>query len=347
MSDDLKMLSNTEALGEEGTKKTLRGVFGLNMSTIIVAAICGILVATAIFEPTKTGASVYEIIINSVAIYVSTMAINSLLRDKAIRDAFAMPTVQEIIAAFYKRVQRVIDHDEMDDLDGWCDGKNAANYRNQRKRILAAAGLDYKDFFEDGEYTGKEIHVPRLREAREIGLLAFPKARRIAIRQAKALVAARYLRLSEISAQMLTSEGEDANDQYRMGRDVILYKEQTTKSQAVKKLVLAVVLGYYTAAVIANFSLLNLVLKIIQVAFALVMGAMDYLGATGYVVNELMGRYTKKTRIIDQYHGGKHKEGADSLNVNEVPCQLGPPDHESPGAGPKDRELHATASGNI
>ncbi len=339
----MKMLDNTDSMPEKTVKDTLRGVFGLNMSTVTVLAICGILIATAIFEPTKSGASIYEIVVNSVAIYISTMAINGLLRDKSIRDAFTLPSVKEIIREFDKRVQRVIDHSEMEDLDRWCDEKNKANYEAQRRRILSAVGLDYREFFADGEYTGKEIHIPKLKEARGIGLWTFPKAWRMAVRQSKAVTSARYLRLSEISAQMLTTEGESANDRYRMGRDVHTYKIQTTKSQAVKKIVLAVVMGYYTAAVIANFSLLNLVLKVIQVAFALVMGSMDYLTATGYVLNELMGRYTKKTRIIDQYHGGKQK-GADSISVNEVPSQFGHPDHDGTGASPEDRELHASAS---
>lgn len=342
----MRMMDNTDTLPEKTVKQTLRGVFGLNMSTVTVLAICGILIATAIFEPTKTGASLYEIVINSVAIYVSTMAINALLRDKSIRDAFQLQSVQDTIDDFEKRVKRVIDRGEMEDLDRWCDEKNKANYESQRKRILSSVGLDYKEFFEDGEYTGKEIHIPKLREAREIGLWAFPRAWRLAVKQSKAVTSARYLRLSEISAQMLTTEGENANDRYRMGRDVSTYKSQTTKSQAVKKIVLAVVLGYYTAAVIANFSLLNLVLKIIQVAFALVMGSMDYLTAAGYVINELMGRYTKKTRLIDQYHGSK-KEGADNVHVNEVPGELSHPDHEGQGAGTADRELHTVAGGDI
>jgi hypothetical protein len=326
-------------MGEKTLKQTLKNVFGFNMSTVTVLAICGILTATAIFEPTKTGASLYEIIVNSLTTYISTMAINSLMRDKSIRDAFELQSVQDVIRDFEKRVKRVVDHNEMEDLDRWCDEKNKANYEAQRKRILSAVGLDYKDFFEDGEYTGKEIHMPKF-------CFGFSRAWWLAVRQSKAVAKARYLRLSEISAQMLTTEGDDANDQYRMGRDVHTYKAQTAKSQARSKIGLAVIWGYYTAAVIANFSIINLALKIIQVVFALVAGSMDYITTTGYVTNELMGRYTKKTRILDQYHGSR-MEGADRINVNEVPREFGNPNHEGTGASPTDRELHAAASANI
>lgn len=341
----MPMLDNTDAMGEKTLKQTLKNVFGLNMSTVTVLAICGILIATAIFEPTKTGASLYEIIVNSVTTYISTMAINALMRDKSIRDAFELPTVKEIIKEFEKRVKRVFDHNEMEDLDRWCEEKNKANYEAQRKRILSAVGLDYKEFFVEGEYTGKEIHVPKLGEMFKIGF-GFSRAWWLAVRQSKAVAKARYLRLSEISAQMLTTEGDDANDQYRMGRDIPTFKAQTAKSQAGSKIVLAVIWGYYTAAVIANFSVINLALKVIQVVFALVAGSMDYITTTGYVTNELMGRYTKKTRIMDQYHGSK-TEGADKISVNEVPREFGNPDHEGQGASPTDCELHATSSANI
>lgn len=340
----MKMMDNVDTMQEKTVKETLRGVFGLNMSTVIVLSICGILIATAIFEPTKTGASVYEIVINSMSIFLSTMAINALLRDKSIRDAFAMQSVQLIVGNFGSRVKEVIENNEMEDLEKWCDEKNKANYENQRKRILASVGLEYKDFFKNGEYTGKEIYIPKIKEARQIGMWYFPRAWRMAVKQSKALASARYLRLSEISAQMLTTEGENANDQYRMGRDVHTFRKQTAKSQAKTKILIALIFGYYTSAIIANFSFLNLVIKIMQVAFALVMGAIDYLATTGYVINELMGRYTKKTRLIDQYHGTRKEV---TKNSREVPRELGNPDHEGTGASPTDRELHAVTSANI
>ena len=37
---------------------------------------------------------------------------------------------------------------------------------------------------------------------------------------------------------------------------------------------------------------------------------MDYITTTCYVTNELMGRYTKKTRIMDQYHGSISQDTA-------------------------------------
>ena len=342
----MSMLDNTDAMSDKTLKQTIKSVFSLNMSTMIVLGICGILIATAIFEPTRTEASLYEIVVNSLTTYISTLAINALMRDKSIRDAFMLKPVQDIIRDFDKRVNFVLNHNEMDDLDRWCAQKNKENYESQRKRILSAVGLDYKDFFENGEYVGKEIHVPRLKEIGKIGLWSFPREWRLAVRQSKAVVKARYMRLSEISAQMLTTEGDNANDKYRMGRDIPTFKEQTAKSQARSKIAIAIIWGYYTAAVIANFSIINLALKILQVVFALVMGSIDYITTTGYVTNELMGRYTKKTRILDQYHGSK-TEGADKTNVNEVPRELGHPDHEGTGASPKDRELHATASANI
>ena len=144
------------------------------------------------------------------------------------------------------------------------------------------------------------------------------------MRQSKAVVKARYLRLSEISAQMLTTEGDNANDKYRMGRDIPTFKEQTAKSQARSKIAIAIIWGYYTAAVIANFSIINLALKILQVGFALVMGSIDYITTTGYVTNELIAEANDFDR--DQVKADAEaytlSEELEAVDVEEIQAHL-------------------------
>lgn len=335
----MRMLDNTAAMPEKTMKDTLRGVFGVNVSTFVIAAVCMLFMATAVLAPSKTGASLYEVIVNSITLYAVTMALNYIFKDKAIRDASGQKLVKDAETEVEKKVERIIENDETDDLDEWCREKNAQNYKMERSRILASAGLKYTECFEeDGTPKDVKIIIPSLRDLPSLGLREWLSARRIGKKQIKAMLRAQYLRLAELSSGELTGVG-NTHDRYRLGRAIPIYKKQTTNKTAISKLITSVVAGYYCADVIANFSATNLLMKVLQISFALTMGAVEYISTTGYVLNELRGRYIEIDRILTRYF---NRKGADTYR-EEVPRQLGHPDHESPGTGTTDRELHTLA----
>lgn len=337
----MKLLDNTATMPEKTVKETLRGVFGVNMSSFVIAAVCILFLSTAVLEPSESEASLYDIVVNSALVFAVTMALNYLFKDKAIRDARQRKPVEEAEKDFRDKVKGVVEEDKIDELEEWCKEQNAKNYKIQRCKILAPAGLTYAECFnEDGTPKVKEIVMPKVRDLFALGLHEWIQSRRISRKQIKALIRARYLHLSELSAGELTSEGENANDPYRLGRSVATYIKQTTQRTAVSKIVISVVSGYFFADLIVNFSATNLIIKLMQISMAMVMGAIEYVSTTGYVLNELRDRYIKKTQVLTRFI---KKKGADTQNVNEVPGKLGHPDHEGQGAGTTDRELHAPA----
>jgi hypothetical protein len=113
-------------------------------------------------------------------------------------------------------------------------------------------------------------------------------------------------------------------------------------TDAASKSVTGIGLGLYTAAMIADFSWIKLASMVFQVVFFIAMGIVKYLSTVTYVTEEYHGRIVGLTREIIKF-----RKGAEKTNDNEVPRELGNPNHEGTGASPKDRELHAVAGADL
>lgn len=87
--------------------------------------------------------------------------------------------------------------------------------------------------------------------------------------------------------------------------------------------------------------------KVFAILYRMARGLND--GTEAYTRTEVKhkAQQTKFLGLYDEFcESAEAQKGADTYS-REVPCELGNPNHEGTGASPKDRELHATASGNI
>ena len=341
--DKLEALGvSAETAGESRRMESLRKIFALNFSNITILGVCLIFASTAILQPSKTGMSLYDIIMGSILAFAASMSLNTLFNNKAVRDGLIKPEVTEPRKKYDDAVDRIFDGSLIDALDEHCREENRKNYKAQRTRVLSTEGLSYDACFnDDGSPKEISVPIPGIRDLPSVGLRLWIARRKRAKRQIRVYSKAVCLKLTEISAGELTGEGGHSDDPFYMGQGIAEYMKKVAGKNMVSKIVISLILGYYCADVIADFSAVVLVTRIFQTVFFLVAGAMQYMSTMSFMVGDYSARLTKKTRHIQVFL----KKG--EIEHREVPGEHGHSDHESTGDGETDRELHAVAGSTM
>ena len=328
-----------ETAGESRRMESLRKIFALNFSNITILGVCLIFASTAILQPSKTGMSLYDIIMGSILAFAASMSINTLFNNKAVRDGLLKPEVTEPRRRYDDAVDKIFDGSLIDALDEHCREENRKNYKAQRTRILSTEGLSYDTCFnDDGSPKEVSIRLPNLKALPSVGLRLWIARRKRARRQNKVYSKAVCLKLTEISAGELTGEGGHSDDPFYMGQGIAEYMKKVAGKNMVYKIVISLILGYYCADVIADFSVVVLATRIFQTVFFLVAGAMQYMSTMSFMVGDYSQRLTKKTRHILVF---LRKEGKEYSR--EVPGEHGNYDEVVDAEGAGHRELHADA----
>ena len=288
-----------EGAGESRRMENLRKLFALNVSNITILGVCLIFASTAILKPSQIGMSLYDIVMGSILAFAASMSLNTLFNNKAVRDGLLKPEVTEPRKKYDEAVERIFEGNLIDSLDEHCREENRKNYKAQRTRILSMEGLSYDDcFHEDGSPRELIIHTPTAKELPGMGYRLWAARRKKAKRQVGAYTRAVYLKLTELSAGELTGEGGHSDDPFYMGQGITEYMRKVAKKNMISKIVISLVLGYYCADVIADFSVVVLATRIFQAFFFLVAGSMQYMSTMSFMVGDYGDRLVKKTRHI-------------------------------------------------
>lgn len=261
-----------------------------NAGYFIVAFVCIIYVLTSYLTIDRSGKSVARIIGDGAVALFLGLFINTMLGLQGMmlgdRDERVRATAEE----HEKIVLRISPY--IDKLDEWCDEENAKNYKTQRTKILARAGLKYSDCFDsdgvakDWTPNGENLNGP---------------LKRIELKKIKAYKAAVNLKLTALSAGDLTSEGGRDSDPYYFGRTKAQYETQSGIKELVSKIGTALIFGYYGVRLVDEFSFANLIWTGLQVATFLITGMIKLYKDYNYVIGEFRGRIVKKTDNLQKF----------------------------------------------
>lgn len=261
------------------------------MGYIAVFIVSILYILTAFLELQKTGKSVQQIIADGVLVFLLGFFINRLFDLQGMMDGEKDDNFRASMLYHGKAVERVAPH--IDRLDRWCDDKNKENLRVQRTRILATEGLKYSDYFdEDG--TAKELTVNEDKLNNRF-------LRKMEMRRIKCFYKALHLKLTPLSACELTSEGSDTNDPYYFGRTKSEYEKQSSLSDIIAKIAIAVIFGYYGVSLIKDFSYAKLIWNGLQVGIFVLMGIVKMFNSYIFITGEFRGRMVKKVNVLEMF----------------------------------------------
>ncbi len=256
-----------------------------SMGYFIVAFVCIIYMLTSYLTIDKTGKTPSQIIADGAVAFFLGFFINIMLGLQGMMIGDRDDRVRMTAAEHEKAVLRISPY--IDKLDEWCDLENNKNYKIQRTKILARVGLKYEDCFDkDGVAIEWKPDEKKLKN----------KFLRIdELKKLKAYKTAVNLKLTELSAGELTSEGGKQDDPYYFGRTKPQYETQSGLKDLISKIGTALIFGYYGVRLVEGFSYAKLIWMGLQVATFLITGLIKLYKDYNYVTGEYRGRMLKKT----------------------------------------------------
>jgi hypothetical protein len=298
----------------EKVKEVLSNFFGY----LIVAFTCALYVLTTIFVLNPTGKTLGQIIGDGLLAFGIGITINRLMSMQGILNGMRTKVVGDTMVLFGKTVDKV--SGVINKLDEWCYKKNLDTYKCQRTKILARAGLKYDDcFFEDGtakpfvytlqehSYTVDEERLknPLTRKAEKLRIKIASKNRSNAQKDAKfknkCYLKAVRLKLTDLYASDLTSEGGKQGDPNYLGLTINEYLTVDSLKSIISKVLLAIAIGIYGIELISNFSWMNLIWRSFQIFIFLAFGLVKLRKSYMFVTNEYRGRIIKKIDRLEEF----------------------------------------------
>lgn len=256
---------------------------------ISVMFVAGAFVLVGLLTISKTGRTVREIIIESALGFIVGILIDSILGMQGINNGKRNELFLNTKSVHGEAVEAISPHIHL--LDGWCRSKNEEALKLQRTKILAAMEMKYDDYF-DSEGQGKGYTLPDTQSKQEL-----KKARRKARAYKKALM----LRLTPLSASTLTSDSVHPDDPFYFGDSEAGYERKALASDVFKKLLTALIFGYYTVDQLVNFSPAALLWRLLQVTIYIVTGVMKMLSAQGFIIGDYRGQIIQKVNYLQMF----------------------------------------------
>lgn len=277
----------------ERIKELLRNYVGY----LAVAFVSLAYIATAFVTFEGNAKSIPQIIADGVAAFILGILINRIFDAQGIVNGERDPRVLETMCLHGQIVDGIGAY--LGALEDWCERKNAEALYRMRRKYLSMRGMRYEEYFDvDGMAKAFETRPAQGMHARWLEF-----RRRLIFERAV------HMKLTQLTAGGLTSDGVNPNDPFYMGRSKPEYLAQSTKSDVIAKILLALVIGYYSAEIIRNFNPAYLIWTVFQVGIFIAMGVMKMQRSTIYVTDEYRGRIVKKIDILQQFETYLKKEG--------------------------------------
>lgn len=289
--------------------KSFKKVITQNLGYIAVALVCLIFMLTAFLEMGQTGKTIGEIITDGAVFFFLGCLVTRMLDLQGLSEGERDEKVIRTLELHGQTVDSISSH--IEDLDAWCDEKNDAALKMQRKKILARECLRYDDCFgEDGIAKQFKFNESNMKNK----LLAREEKRRY-----RCYIKAVRLKLTPLSASDLTSEGGRADDPNYLGRTKAQYESQTRTWDVFMRLGTAVVFGYYTVDLLQDFSYANIIWRALQVSMLLLMGSIRRNMSYSFMTDEYRSRIIKKIDYMQKFRNDMKKKYAEDDPAEEVP----------------------------
>lgn len=289
----------------------IKDFFRQNIGYFVVGFTSIVYIATAFITIDETGKTISQIIADGTIAFLLGLFINRVFDLQGIMNGEREEKVVATKNLHGEMVMRISPYIEK--LDDWCEIENKKNYRVQRTKILARAGLKYEDCFdENGVAKPFEINKERMQDK----CLRRQELKRLALYN-KAV----NLKLTALSAGELTSEGGKQQDPFYFGRTKAQYEASRSIMDIISKIGIAVIIGYYGVGLIENFSYATLIWNTLQVGLFLVMGVIKMYQAYAFITDEFRGRIIKKIdnlQKFDNFINSLPKEGLQENKTQEI-----------------------------
>lgn len=296
----------------ERIKSFIEGSVGY-LSAALVAIVY---VAAGLLIPGVNDKSLIDIVREGLVGFVMGVAMNFCLSLQGILQGKKSTKMENTVNAHGEAVEDAEPH--IHRLDGWCEEQNARALKQERTRILLAAGLRYGDCF-DGDAVPKTVDFYAAYDAEALAKGKTGKRRKRALKKEakmreRAMRRAVRLKLTPLSAASLTSEVGREGDPYYFGESVEHYQARTNVKDALSKLVIAAGLGYFSVDMMLSADVAALLWRGLYVVLLLALGVSKLLRSYLFITDTYRGGIIKRINHLQSFknwaeqtpEGGKH-----------------------------------------
>lgn len=285
----------------ERVKEWFKSIAGYGVVLLVSAAY----VATSFLMIGRSHKSVWQIIVDGAFVFVVGVIISRSFELQGIAEGSRDETLKAEETEHEILVDRV--SPAIDELEEWCTKKNSEALRTQRIRILAQQGMRYSDYFDaDGMALPFTVDEARMRNR---------YTRKIEKKRVRCYVKALSVRLTPLSAAVLTGESGRHWDPYFLGRSKSDYTKESSKLDVIMKIALSLSFGYFGVSLAADRSLASFIWKIFQIAVFLAMGNQKQIQAKEFVAGEFFGRVNKKRKYLTMFEN-ERKQGEEKKEAS-------------------------------
>lgn len=279
-----------------------------NVGYIIIVFVSVVYILTAFVSISKTGKTISQIIGDGAIALILGVMFNRIFELQGLMSGERDEKVKATTKLHGETVLKITPYINL--LDTWCEMKNKENLKEQRTKILANAGMRYDAFFDENgvakEFTPDESKLANkyTRANEKLRIKCYKKAVR--------------LKLTPLVGMVLTSEGGKTQDKYNLGKTKSQYETKSGIKDAISKLGIACIFGYYGIELIQDFSYAQLIWTALKVGVFLIMGSIKLYQAYMFVTEEWRGRIIKKIDNLEQFNNWASKQEATNEQQSEI-----------------------------
>lgn len=272
--------------------ETFKSFIRKNIGFIATFATLIAYIFTSIFTLTETGKTVLQVVGDSSLFFGLSLFVCSLLLAQGLLDGENDPRVIATNYMFSCTVEAMSPYVNL--VSEWCAIKNKELLEKERRRILAAAGLRYDDYFDkDGETKGYTPNFDNLKSKEKA-------KRRIEEKKLAAYEKACTLKISKLEQQILMGGAKSSQEIYNMSLTKSAYTAGALSRKAISGMAFAVVFGVYTFKARECFSWEAFVWYCLQACVCFGGGIMQLIKSRMFVVDDLRGQTLRKVNFLDE-----------------------------------------------
>ena len=254
--------------------------------TIVALAVAFSYIFVGFIRIDRTGKSVWQVIADGIVIMILGIIIDMLFGAQGIQSGKETDRVKQTENLHEKLLKE--NRQYSDQMQIFCDRKNAEAITTARQQIMLEYGYRYADYFdEDGTLKPFQTIEGENKKDRKRRFKAYRKAR--------------DFKITMLTVSLITSDSGSAKDPNAMGRSVSRFMASQTQKDVTAKIFFALFWGLYGIKIIQDISWENLIATTLQVALLIGIGTMKFISSKMYITGEYRDRIETKNRLLEEF----------------------------------------------
>ena len=254
----------------------IRTFFKQNLMYFLIGLVCSVYLLYGLISVEKSGKEAAQVIADSAIILIFGISLTQLFDIQGILMGERNEKVIATNELHAKEVEGI--NDKIDYLDDFCYEVTENTLKKIQIKYLNRAGIKYLDF-KNRTYDVEKLDKDDL----------------------KYISKAKKVHITPLMASDLTSDDNREDDPLYLGRTKKQYMKWSTVKGAASKVLVALVFGIYTARLVQDFQISQLIWTALQIIIFLIFGAIKMMQSYFFITDELRNRKIRKIDWLSKF----------------------------------------------